>query len=335
MSARSPIIVAELSANHFGDLERAYALVDAAANAGADAVKLQVWHTMSFDPTPLASGPWAGWSLPALYDRCRLPWGYVPLIMARAVERGIECFASVFDLESLAWLEQWGCPRYKIASPEITDLPLIQAVASTGKPLIISTGMARYTEIDDAMDMARAAGCVDLTLLKCTSSYPAPAGESNLATMDDMRQRFTGNIGLSDHTLGIAVAVAATALGAAMIEKHLTLSRAHGGPDAGFSSEPEEFKAMVAACRDAALAVGAVHYGPTSFEATSLQYRRGLYFSRDLPAGSQVGGGDVRTARPARGIAPRFLGEVVGMTLRASVAAGQPVSWTDLEEIVR
>lgn len=267
-------IVAELSANHNGSLDRALRLVDAAAQAGADAVKFQLYDPDKMAPSDLVieSGPWAGRNARELYREAMTPREWFLPLFDHARRCGIEAFSSVFDIDGLAFLESLGCPRYKIASFEILDLELIRAVAAAGKPLIISTGMATLEEIGSAV--FHAGRCDGLTLLKCTSAYPAPPWHANLQTITHLRVRFPHvDVGLSDHTLGIGAAVAATVLGASLIEKHLTLSRADGGPDAAFSSEPHEFAAMVKACREAAQAIGEVRYGPTESERPQLQLR--------------------------------------------------------------
>lgn len=331
MPAREPFIIAEMSCNHLGSLDRALAIVDAAADSGADAVKLQTWSELSIDTRPLTSGPWAGRSLADLYRECRTPWEWYAPIFARCRERGIEGFTSVFDRAALDFLEeQHDCQRYKIASFEITDLPLIKAVAATGKPMIISTGMATYGEIVDAWHAARTSQWEpEITLLRCASAYPAPPSACNLTAMVDLdRERLACvSVGLSDHTLGSTAAIVATALGATVIEKHLTLSRADGGPDAGFSAEPAEFKAMVRACREAKEALGEVHYGPTESEQSSLQYRRSLWVVEDIPTGKEVTARNVRSLRPADGIPAKHMPEVIGRKVRAAVSRGTPLSW--------
>ena len=324
-----PYIVAEISCNHLGSLDRAMELIDSAAYAGADAVKFQCWKdgTMVLNDYTIEGTVWAGERMRDLYRDAYTPWEWFPKLFFHARRVGIECFASVFDHESLAFLETLDCPRYKIASFEIVDLPLIEAVAKTGKPIIISTGMATYEDIVKARAAARRGyEYVDVTVLKCTSAYPATAANANLATIEDI-----GSCGLSDHTLGLAVPVAATALGATMIEKHLTLRRAEGGPDAAFSSEPHEFKKMVAACREAALAIGNVTYGPTDAELPSLQFRRSLYWARSLPQGVPVSAQDLRTARPALGASPADLGKFIGRRLTHRVDFGDPARLDDVQ----
>lgn len=320
-----PFIVAEMSANHLGSLDRALAIVDAAAGAGADAVKLQTWSpgTMCIDPTyTLDSGPWAGRALAELYEEAWLPWDFHKPIFDRCAERGIECFSAPFDRAAVDFLETLGCPRYKIASFELVDLELIRYAASKGKPMILSTGMALDHEIGTAVNVC-SEHYLWPTILKCTSAYPADASDANLAVI--RRHIVNGlNIGLSDHTPGIGVAVAAAALGATMIEKHLTLARADGGPDAGFSMEPHEFAQLVTECRRAAAAIGTVQYGCGQGESTAL--RRSLWFKCDVAAGQIITDEDICTARPALGMPPSDKHLVVGAQLRQAVKAGQPVT---------
>ena len=297
----TPVIVAEMSANHLGSLARALEIVDAAADAGADCIKVQTWTPgrMCIDPHyKLHHGPWAGRRLADLYEQAFLPWEWHKPIFERARKRGLIPFSAAFDVAAVDFLETLGVDRHKVASFELTDLPLIRYMASKGKPMILSTGMATAEEI--------AAACFEatpqVTLLKCTSAYPAPLGGMNLDVIAGWRL-IGYAAGLSDHTLGHEAAVVATALGATMIEKHLTLSRSDGGPDAGFSSEPHEFKAMVTAVRNASLALGEVRYGPQPGEDTSL--RRSLWVMRDIEEGESLRLGDnVVTARPALGVPP-------------------------------
>lgn len=318
-----PYIVAEMSANHNGSLERALAIVDAAADAGADAVKLQTWmpDTMCVDRSYIVPhGTWVGRKLFDLYREAWLPWDWHKPIFDRCREKGIECFSAPFDKASVDFLETLGCPRYKIASFELVDLDLIRYAASKGKPMILSTGMASETEIGAAF---RAAGnkVYDVTMLKCTSSYPSDASDANLATMFDVRGHWSW--GLSDHSPGIGVAVAAAAHGATMIEKHLTLSRADGGLDAGFSMEPHEFKQMVIECRRAAAAIGTVKYGCGPNESTDL--RRSLYWAKDINAGDEITASHLCTARPARGVAPSKARNMIGFVAMYNAKAGTPV----------
>jgi N-acetylneuraminate synthase len=328
---RAPYIVAEVSCNHLGSLDRALALIAAAAAAGADAVKFQCWadDKMVLGDYTIAGTVWDGRDMRALYREAWTPWEWFPLLFDHARAHKIGCFASVFDHESLAFLEGLGCPRYKIASFEIVDLPLIEAVAKTGKPIVISTGMATHHEVGRAWELAENLDA-DVTLLKCTSAYPATAASANLNTMLDMMDLYYP-IGLSDHTLGLVVPVAATALGATMIEKHITLKRSDGGPDAAFSSEPHEFKAMVDACREAALSIGTVTYGPTESELPSLQFRRSLYWARPLREGEIVLASDLRTARPALGEPPSKLGKFIMRRVRRDVDFGDPALLEDVD----
>lgn len=297
-----PFVVAEMSCNHLGSLERALHIVEVAANAGADAVKLQTWSVMAYPGYTIPTGPWAGRDLAELYAEAKTPWDWHRPIFDRCKAKGMVGFASVFDIEALTFLESAWCPMYKISSFEITHLELIAAVAKTGKPMIVSTGMATEAEIHAAVDTMIDNGCPKFTLLKCTSSYPAPVSACNLATIGDMRTRFACDIGLSDHTLGSAAAIAATALGATVIEKHLTLRREDGGPDAGFSAEPFELYQLVAGCREVASALGEVRYGPTPEEEGSLQFRRSLFAKANILAGQPIKPDQVIALRPATGI---------------------------------
>jgi N-acetylneuraminate synthase len=329
---RTPFIVAEMSANHLGQLNRALDLVKAAAAARADAIKIQCWHPerMVVDrQATVTGGPWDGCNVAGLYEVCWTPFSWIPAIFDLAKRQGIVGFASVFDELALAELERNGCPIYKIASCEIIDTALIQAVAKTGKPMMISTGMATEREIHAACDAAIDVDGGDLTLLKCTAAYPATPIDCHLRTIPDMRKRFHLHIGLSDHTLGTTAAVVAIALGATVIEKHLTLSRADGGPDAGFSSEPDEFAAMVKACREAAETIGNVYYGATHQELPTLALRRSLHYIRSVTAGSNITLDDIISARPANGLAPSKFTAIIGRTLNDNVTIGQPVKWED------
>lgn len=320
-----PFIVAEMSCNHLGSYERAVNIVHAASFAGADAIKFQVWKpdTMCLDHSyTIEHGPWAGWKLVDLYRDAHTPWEWLPSLFAIAQQLGLVPFASPFDRESVDYLQMIDCPMYKIASFELVDLDLISYAAKTGKPMIMSIGMAERHEVARAFTAARQ-HTNDVTLLKCTSAYPADASDANLATLDELA--FAGaSVGISDHSPGIGVAVAAVARGATMVEKHLTLARADGGHDAGFSMEPGEFKHLVEECRRAAAAVGRVTYGPQASESTAL--RRSLWFCRDLPAGHVLTDADIRTARPALGLPCDHLPGLIGTVLTKPVASGQPVT---------
>jgi pseudaminic acid synthase len=330
-----PFVIAELSGNHNGSLDRALALVDAIAGTGVQAIKLQTYtaDTMTLDiaesefritdPDSL----WSGESLYTLYERAHTPWEWHEPIFKRARAAGMIAFSTPFDASAVDYLERLDVPAYKIASFEITDVHLIARAAATGKPLILSTGLATLDEIAVAVAAARSAGCRQLALLKCSSSYPASAAESNLSTIPVLRARFGCEVGLSDHTLGIGVAVGAVALGATIIEKHVTLRRADGGVDSAFSLEPEELAALVQATRDAAEAIGTPSFGPTPSEEGSLIFRRSLYITRDLRAGDVITHADVRAIRPGYGLSPAHLTELIGRQVAADVKRGTPASW--------
>ncbi len=333
-----PFVIAELSGNHNGDIERAFAIMEAAAAAGASAIKLQTYtaDTITIDHDGpgfvIENGPWAGRRLHDLYAEAHTPWPWHEPLFARAKSLGLAVFASVFDETSIDFLEGLGCPAYKIASFEIVDLPLIARAAATGKPLIISTGMAGLGDIEAAVTAARAAGARDLILLHCVSGYPTPAAEANLATIGHLGRAFDTIVGLSDHTLGVAVSVAAVALGAAVIEKHVTLRRADGGPDAGFSLEPEELSLLCAATADAWAARGTVLYGNKPSEAASRQFRRSLYAVRDIRAGEALTADNIRSIRPGFGLAPKYLPRVLGGRALQDIAKGTPLSWKMIAE---
>ena len=332
---QSPFIVAEMSGNHNQSLECALAIVDAAADAGAHAIKLQTYtaETMTValdhgeffisDPESL----WAGQSMHDLYRKAYTPWGWHAPIMERARQRGLICFSSPFDESAIDFLETLNVPAYKIASFECVDLPLIRKAASTGKPLIISTGMASIAEIAEAVDSARASGCKDLTLLKCTSSYPASPENANLKTISHMRDLFGCEVGLSDHTMGIGVAILAIAYGATIIEKHFTLSRAGGGVDSAFSLEPQELAALVSESNRAWQAIGEIHYGPTAAELKAVLRRRSLYISKDIKAGDILTKDNLRRIRPGYGLAPKYYEIMLGRRVKSSEKAGTPLSW--------
>jgi N-acetylneuraminate synthase len=332
-----PYLVAELSANHLGSLDRALAIVDAAARAGADAVKLQTYRpdTITIDHTGpgfvLEGGPWAGRRLFDLYREAHTPWEWHEALFARGRACGVAVFSSPFDSTAVELLEKLGAPAYKIASFEIVDLPLIERCAATGKPLVISTGMAARAEIEEAVSTAERAGAGGIVLLHCVSGYPTPAEEANLRTIPDMARRFGIPIGLSDHTLGTAVAVASVAVDAAMIEKHITLSRKDGGADSGFSLEPEEFAAMASACRTAYAALGEVDYALADSEAANARLRRSLYVVADVAAGETLTDRNVRSIRPGYGLAPKHYRTVIGRRATRALARGTPLAWTDFE----
>ena len=334
-----PYVIAEMSGNHNGDLGRALEIVDAAAHAGANALKLQTYTADTItldapgaefridDPTSL----WAGRTLHALYDEAHTPWEWHKAIFARCHQHGIACFSSPFDETAVDFLEDLDAPAYKIASFENVHLPLIRKAASTGKPLLISTGMATAEEIAEAVDTARDAGCRDLILLKCTSTYPADPADTNLLTIPDMRSRFGCQVGLSDHTMGAAVSIAAVALGATVIEKHYTLSRGDGGVDSAFSMEPDEMHALVSGTQDAWQALGTVNYSPTSHEKASVQFRRSLYVAQDMKAGDVFTPENLRAVRPGLGLAPKYLDRILGKHVTQDAEKGTPLSWDMVE----
>lgn len=330
-----PLIIAELSGNHNGSLARALELVDKAAAAGAHAVKLQTYtaDTMTIDVKEnefFISDPnslWEGESLYELYQKAMTPWEWHKPIFDRCRDLGILGFSSPFDATAVDFLQALDVPCFKVASFENVDLPLIRKVASTGKPVIISTGMATVAEIDEAVAAARGAGCEQLVLLKCTSSYPAPPEDSNLATIPHMSAMFDCHVGFSDHTMGIGVAVAAAAFGAVAIEKHFTLSRDEGGVDAAFSSEPSELAAMVQETARAAVALGRVSYGPSGADIASLQFRRSLYVVEDIKAGAMLNEQNLRAIRPGLGLPPKYISQALGRRVGRDVAKGTAFSW--------
>lgn len=330
-----PYIIAEMSANHNGSLERALAIVEAAATAGADAVKLQTYtpDSMTLDLREgefFISNPnslWFGQSMHDLYAKACTPMEWHAPIIKRARELGLACFSSPFDDAAVDFLESLEVPAYKIASFECVDLPLIRKAASTGKPLIMSTGMATVQEIEEALDTARSAGCKEIVLLKCTTTYPADPLSSNLCTIPDMQQRFGCPVGLSDHTAGIGVAIAAVVYGAVILEKHFTLSRADGGVDAAFSVEPAELRQLVVETERAAMASGSVHYGPTEDEQYTVKRRRSLYIALDMKAGDIITPENLRRIRPGHGLPPKFYDELLGRRVACDVIRGTPVSW--------
>ena len=334
-----PLIVAEMSGNHAGSLERALALVDAAADAGADAIKLQTYtaETMTLDvdePGFRIDDPdslWNGASLHSLYERAHTPWEWHAELFARARERGLLCFSSPFDATAVELLEGLGAPAYKIASFELVDLPLVRCAAETGKPLVLSTGMASEEEIGEAVDAARGAGCHELVLLECTSAYPAEASDAHLRTMPALRERFGTLVGLSDHTDGVTLPVAAIALGACLVEKHFTLGRDDGAVDSAFSLDPDGLRELVRESRRAHDALGEARFGPRATEEPMLAFRRSLYFVAELAAGDVVRSVHVRSIRPAGGLAPKHLGDVVGRRLTRDVGVGTPVAWDLLD----
>jgi len=332
---RAPFIIAEMSGNHNQSLERALELVDAAAQSGAHALKIQTYtpDTMTIDLDEREfhvsdpSSLWAGTSLYKLYGEAYTPWEWHRPIFDRARQVGIIPFSTPFDDTAVDFLESLDVPCYKIASFENTDLPLIRRVASTGKPLIISTGMATVAELDETVRVAREAGCRDLILLKCTSTYPATAENTNILTIPHLRELFSCEVGLSDHTMGIGVAVASVALGATVIEKHFTLRRADGGVDSAFSMEPAEMTQLVVETERAWQALGRVSYGSTEAEKKSLTFRRSLYVVRDLKVGDILTRENVRAIRPGFGLPTKYLESVLGKTVKRDVKRGTALRW--------
>ena len=336
--AHRPFIIAEMSGNHNQSLDRALAIVDAAAASGAQALKLQTYtaDTITLDVRGGAfeitdeNSLWSGKNLHDLYKMAHTPWEWHKPIMDHAKSLGLACFSSPFDETAIDFLENLDVPAYKIASFENNHLPLIRKAAATGKPLIMSTGMASVAELDEAVTAARDAGCTDLVLLKCTSTYPATPENTNVLTIPHMRELFGCEIGLSDHTMGVGVPVAAVAHGATVIEKHFTLARADGGVDSAFSLEPDELASLVVETERAWQSLGSVRYGPTEAEKKSLVFRRSIYVSRNVKAGDMLDETNLKVVRPGEGLAPRFFELVVGRTARADLPKGTPLDWSHL-----
>lgn len=330
-----PFVIAEMSGNHNQSLGRALEIVEAAAKAGAHALKIQTYtaDTMTLDLSTgefFISDPgslWKGVSLYKLYQDAHTPWEWHKPIFNRAKELGLIVFSTPFDETAVDFLEELDAPCYKIASFENTDIPLIRKAASTGKPLIISTGMATVAEMDETVRAAREAGCRDLVLLKCTSSYPASPEDSNVFTIPHMRELFGCEVGLSDHTAGVGAAVAAVALGATVVEKHFTLRRADGGVDSAFSMEPVEMKALVEETTRAWQSLGKVQYGPSEGEKKSKVYRRSLYVAEDMRAGEEFSARNLRAIRPGLGLEPRYYEMILGRNAKIDLRKGTPLSW--------
>lgn len=331
--AHPPYVICELSGNHNGSLDRALELVDAAAATGCDAIKIQTYTadtiTMDVDRPEfkISGGLWDGRSLHELYQEAYTPYEWHGAIFERAAARGVTLFSSPFDNTAVDLLAGLDAPAYKIASFEAVDLPLIRCAARQGKPLIISTGMANLAEMETARATALEAGAAGVVMLHCVSSYPAAMGDANLRTIPDMAARFEGLVGLSDHTHGTAASVAAVALGACVIEKHFTLARSDGGPDAAFSLEPDEFRALVKDCHEAWTALGSAHYDTLGSERANLQFRRSLYVSADVQAGEILSLDNVRSIRPGNGLAPVHLDEVIGLKAVRNLSRGEPLAW--------
>lgn len=328
-----PYVIAEMSANHNGDINNAYKIIEMAKVTGADAIKLQTYkpETITIDvKTPefmIEGGIWDGQSLYELYEKAYMPWEWHKPLFDYARKIGIVIFSSPFDSTAVDLLEDLNTPAYKIASFEAIDLPLIKYVAQTGKPMIISTGMADAEEIQEAIDAAREGGCKELAILHCVSGYPAPAEDYNLKTIVDMQQRYGLPIGLSDHTLDNTTAITSVALGACIIEKHVTLDRKGGGPDDSFSLEAAELKELCDGAKVAWRAFGEVNYGRKSSESANVKFRRSLYFVKDLREGDLITPDAVRSIRPGFGLAPKYMETIIGKMLLSNVSIGTPVSW--------
>lgn len=333
-----PFVIAEMSGNHNGSLDRALAIVDAAAAAGAHAVKIQTYtaDTMTLDidkgefAIKDASSLWTGRTLYNLYQEAAMPYEWHKPIFDRCAARGVIGFSSPFDATAVDFLESLGVQIYKIASAEIIDIPLIRRVAQTGKPMIMSTGMTTIEEVGEAIETARANGCRDIVILKCTSIYPAPIGASNVATIPEIQKRFNVHVGFSDHTLGLGASLAAVSMGASVIEKHFTISRADGGVDAAFSAEPAELKQLVEESAAARAAIGEVQLKPAPEEIKSLPFRRSLYITRDMKAGEKFSSENLRAIRPGLGLPPKHIDEFIGRQIASDAMRGTPLAWAHL-----
>lgn len=328
-----PYVIAEMSANHNGDINNAYKIIDMAKKSGADAIKMQTYtpDTLTLDSDlpdfQLTDGLWAGRSLYKLYEEAYTPWEWHKPLFDYARKLGITIFSSPFDNTAVDLLEDLNAPAYKIASFEAVDLPLIRYIAKTGKPMIISTGMADAAEIQEAIEAARESGCKQLAILHCVSGYPAPAGDYNLRTIIDMQKQFNVPVGLSDHTLDNTTAITSVGLGACIIEKHVTLDRKGGGPDDSFSLEPLQLEELCNSVKTAWQALGEVDYGRKSSEQGNVKFRRSLYFVKDLNAGDEITNESIRSIRPGYGMEPKYLEKVLGKRVSLNVRAGTPVSW--------
>lgn len=333
----APYVIAEMSANHNGKIENAFDIIRMAKQSGADAVKIQTYKpdtiTMDIDSPEfqISGGLWDGQSLYQLYQQAHMPWEWHQPLFEFAQQQGITIFSSPFDFTAVDLLEDLNAPAYKIASFEAVDLPLIKYAASTGKPLIISTGMADQEEIQEAVEAAYEAGCSQLALLHCVSGYPAPAEDYNLRTIVDMKSRFQVPVGLSDHTLDNTTAITSVALGACIIEKHVTLDRSAGGPDDSFSLEGHELKNLCQSSKTAWNSLGSVNYARKSSEQGNVQFRRSIYFERDCAAGHVISAEDIRTVRPGYGLKPKHWEQLIGKKLKSAVSKGQATSWDCFE----
>ncbi|WP_286059446.1 pseudaminic acid synthase [Bacillus mojavensis] len=333
-----PFIIAEMSGNHNQSLERAFHIIEAAAKAGAHALKIQTYTadtmTLNIDTKDFKiednDSLWSGSTLYTLYQQAYTPWEWHKPIFDKCRELGMIPLSTPFDESAVDFLEDLGVPIYKIASFENTDIPLIKKVAATGKPIIISTGMATVAEIDETITAAREAGCKELILLKCTSTYPASPVNTNISTIPHMKELFNCQVGLSDHTMGTGVAVASVALGATVIEKHFTLSRADGGVDSAFSLEPPELKELVVETERAWQALGQITYGPTDKEKASLKFRRSIYVTNDIKAGEIFTKENIKVVRPGYGLEPKYFDVMIGKTATKHLSAGTPLGWDSI-----
>ena len=334
----APYVIAEMSANHNGDIGKAMRLIEAAQSSGANAVKLQTYTpdtiTLNSDAEDfqIHGGLWDGRTLYELYQEAHMPWEWHKPLFEYAQKVGITIFSSPFDTTAVDLLEDLNTPAYKIASFEVLDIPLIKYVAATKKPMIISTGMANQTEIQEAVDAALGSGCRELALLYCVSGYPAPASDYKLRTLQDMAERYGCVIGLSDHTLDNITAITSVALGSCIIEKHFTLDRNGGGPDDSFSLEPDDLKALCDNVRNAWQCLGDPDYSCQSSESANVKFRRSLYFVKDLNVGDLITSDAVRSVRPGYGLAPKYLTDVIGQRVTTQVAKNSPVVWTALSK---
>lgn len=328
-------IIAEMSANHLQDYDRAVEIIHAAKASGADAIKLQTYtpDTITLDCNneyfQVGKGTiWEGTSLYQLYTKAFTPWEWQPALKKTAEDIGLDCFSTPFDATAVDFLEEIGVSTYKVASFEVVDIPLLLKIGSTGKPVIMSTGMATFTEIEEAVAALNESGCPDITLLKCTSAYPALPEDANLLAIPDMKQRFGCRVGLSDHTPGIVVPVAAVALGATVVEKHLTLLRSDGGPDSAFSLEPAEFEEMVNAVHTTEKALGKTHYGGSEIEEKSKVFRRSIFAVEDIREGESFTTDNIRSIRPAYGLPPKYLSDIINKKAACNIARGTPLTNT-------
>ncbi|MCI3195516.1 pseudaminic acid synthase [Bacillus sp. HU-1818] len=333
-----PFIIAEMSGNHNQSLERAFKIIEAAAKAGAHALKIQTYTadtmTLNMNTKDFTiednNSLWSGSTLYTLYQQAYTPWEWHKPIFDKCRELGMIPLSTPFDESAVDFLEDLGVPIYKIASFENTDIPLIKKVAATGKPIIISTGMATVAEIDETIRAAKEAGCKELILLKCTSTYPASPENTNISTIPHMKELFNCQVGLSDHTMGTGVAVASVALGATVIEKHFTLSRADGGVDSAFSLEPPELKELVIETERAWQALGQITYGPTDKEKASLKFRRSIYVTNDIKAGDMFTKENIKVVRPGYGLEPKYFDLIIGRTAKKHISAGTPLEWDSI-----